>query len=621
MPAPSSASANSASWRSGAISSPIHPPSRCCRRRPFTSPADQSPNWWHRGRKNSAATSRPPIAQAPLKIVRGTDVWLIDHQGRGYLDCYNNVAQIGHCHPKVVAALANQAAILNTNTRYLHDNLIDYADRLTASLPDPLSVCYFVCSGSEANDLAVRMAKSATGRRDFIVIDWAYHGHTEPLIDLSPYKYKRSGGGGRPAWVHEVPLPDAYRAPADWPRDEIGRRYAAAVREVAERLAEEGRPPAAFWAESLPSCGGQIVLPDGYLRDAYRHARAAGALTLADEVQVGFGRTGMKYWEFQRHGVVPDFVAMGKPIGAGHPMAALVTTADVATAFANGMEYFNTFGGNPVAAAVGLAVLDVIDGEGLVDNARAMGAHLLAEFRGMMQRYPFIGDVRGEGLFLGIDIVTDRASKTHDGARANRIANRARDLGVLFGTDGPYDNVIKLRPPLTFKPEHAALLVEVLEQCFAEELARVRRETLNTRFVHLGAQAWLRLILRSWSNRQTEAPPWTSSAPATSSACLPMASIPIPASRCRQPARCSGRMWCGPCTAPSRRSTATSGASSAARGSPPTPARCGSRTKIACCHERFDRGDAIDQIAALHARTEVAIRERLVKLGRLPPTH
>ncbi len=407
-------------------------------------------------------------SKAPLKIVRGEDVWLYDDTGRAYLDCFNNVAHVGHCHPAVVGALSRQARTLNTNTRYLHDNILDYADRLTRTLPEPLSVCYFVTSGSEANDLAVRMAKAHTGRRDFIVVDWAYHGHTESLIELSPYKYKRGGGAGRPEHVHEVPLPDAYRAPADWPRGEIGRRFAAPVAETAARLSREGRPAAVYITETVWSCGGQIFAPDGYFRDAYAAARQAGAVVIADEVQIGFGRAGSGMWSFERHGVVPDIVTFGKPIGNGHPMAALVTTPEIAASFANGMEFFATFGGNPVSCAVGLAVLDVIEQEGLIANAKTQGKYLLGRFRRLQERFPAIGDVRGEGLFLGLDLVTDRKTKAHDGEIAGRVTMRCRELGVLIGTDGPHDNVLKMRPPMTLRREHADLLLHTLERAFAD---------------------------------------------------------------------------------------------------------------------------------------------------------
>lgn len=406
----------------------------------------------------------------PLKIVRGEDVWLIDDHGRAYLDCYNNVAHLGHAHPRVVAALTKQAARLNTNTRYLQDGLIDYAERLTSSLPDPLSVCYFVCSGSEANDLALRMAQAHTGQKDIIVVDWAYHGHLAPLIDISPYKYKRTGGQGRPEHVHEVPLPESYRAPTEWPREELGRRYAEPVRSVGQMLACRGTGPAAFIAETIPSVGGQVFLPEGYLSTAYTHAREAGAVCIADEVQVGFGRNGRHMWAFQGHGVVPDIVTMGKPIGNGHPMAALVTTPEIAASFDSGMEYFNTFGGNSVSCAVGLAVLETLEDEDLLENARVVGDYLLAGFRALQQRYDAIGDVRGEGLFFGLDIVSDRRSKAHDGETAGRIVERMKAHGVLAGTDGPYDNVIKMRPAMTFSREHADLLLEVLGQALDEVL-------------------------------------------------------------------------------------------------------------------------------------------------------
>lgn len=404
----------------------------------------------------------------PLKIVRGEDVWLIDDYGRAYLDCYNNVAHLGHAHPRVVSALTEQAATLNTNTRYLQDGLVDYAERLTSTLPDPLSVCYFVCSGSEANDLALRMAQAHTAQQDVIVVDWAYHGHLAPLIEISPYKYKRKGGQGKPSHVHEVPLPERYRAPTEWPLDELGARYAEPIRSIGQMLACRNTGPAAFIAETIPSVGGQVFLPEGYLSTAYAHAREAGAVCIADEVQVGFGRNGRHMWAFQGHGVVPDIVTMGKPIGNGHPMAALVTTPEIAASFDSGMEYFNTFGGNTVSCAVGLAVLETLEAEGLLANARIIGDYLLAGFEELQERYDVIGDVRGEGLFFGLDIVSDRRSKAHDGDTAGRIVERMKARGVLAGTDGPYDNVIKMRPAMTFAREHGDLLLTVLDQAFQD---------------------------------------------------------------------------------------------------------------------------------------------------------
>ncbi len=403
----------------------------------------------------------------PLKIVRGEGVWLIDEGGRAYLDCYNNVAHLGHAHPEVVEVLAAQAAVLNTNTRYLHDTIIDYAERLTALLPAPLTVCAFACTGSEANELALRMARAHTGRRDVVTLDWAYHGHTQALIDVSPYKYKRRGGTGRPDHVWEAALPDSYRAPADWPIAEHGARFARSVDAQIAAMAGQGRAPSAFIAESCPSVGGQIMLPPGYLDAAYRSVRAAGGVVIADEVQVGFGRIGSHMWGFEQQGVVPDIVTLGKPIGNGHPLSAVVTTREIADAFANGMEYFNTFGGNAVSCAVGLKVLDIIERDGLRGNAQAVGEGLLARFRALADRHAEIGDVRGSGLFLGIELVEDRTSKRPATERARAIVQKARELGVLIGTDGPDDNIVKLRPAMIFSPANADHLMQVIETAFA----------------------------------------------------------------------------------------------------------------------------------------------------------
>lgn len=403
----------------------------------------------------------------PLHIVGGDDVWLVAADGRRYLDCYNNVAHVGHCHPRVVAALSAQARRLNTNTRYLHENVLAYAERLKATLPEGLDTFFFVNSGSEANDLALRIARTATGRQPIAVLDWAYHGHTQALIEISPYKYKRRGGPGRLPSVIELPLPDPYRAPDDWPLFEHGPRFAAeARRELRDGIASAGAP-AAFIAETIPSVGGQVFLPDGYLAEVYAAVRASGGLCLADEVQVGFGRVGRHMWAFEGHGVVPDIVTMGKPAGAGHPLGIVATRRALADAFANGMEYFNTFGGNPVSSVVGLAVLDVLRDERLLENAVIEGDYLLGRFRALADVHTCIGDVRGQGLFFGLEIVGNRASKAPDGETASAVVQRAKTLGVLMGTDGPHDNVIKLRPPMTFRREHSDLLVDVLDRAFA----------------------------------------------------------------------------------------------------------------------------------------------------------
>ncbi|MEE8467563.1 MAG: aminotransferase class III-fold pyridoxal phosphate-dependent enzyme, partial [Planctomycetota bacterium] len=295
----------------------------------------------------------------PLKIVRGSGTYLFDESGRRYLDCVNNVCHVRHCHPRVVEAAARQMAELNTNTRYLHDHLVTYARRLTELLPDPLGVCALVCSGSEANELALRLARAATGRRGVVVLDAAYHGNAGALVEISPYKFDGPGGRGRPQHVHVAPTPDPYRGEHRGP--DAGLRYAGSVRDALQRGEETGIPAGAFLSESLLGCAGQIDPPPGFLAAAFEHVRAAGGVCIADEVQVGFGRVGSHFWGFETQGAVPDVVTLGKPIGNGHPMAAVVTTPEISEAFDTGMEYFNTFGGNPVSCAVGLAVLDVIE--------------------------------------------------------------------------------------------------------------------------------------------------------------------------------------------------------------------------------------------------------------------
>ncbi len=408
----------------------------------------------------------------PIKFVRGDGVWLIDDRGRAYLDCFNNVCHIGHAHPVVVEALARQAATLNTNTRYLHDNIVAYAERLTATMPGELSVAGFVNSGSEANGLALRLMRAHTGRENAIVLDWAYHGTTQELIDISPYKFQRKGGKGQKAHVHVAPVPDSYHVSADWPVEEHGKRFAEGVAELIATMRAKGEAPAFFMAESIPSIAGQVFLPDGYLREVYQMVREAGGVCVADEVQVGFGRVGSHWWAFETQGVVPDIVTMGKPIGDGHPLAAVVATREIADSFNNGMEYFNTFGGNPVSCAVGLAVLDVIEGEDLRRNALDVGNYLMAGFRALQQRFEAIGDVRGMGLFLGIELVKDRKTKAPATEFAKAVSNGARQRGVLIGTEGPHDNVLKMRPPMIFSKRDADHLLAALEETFATVTAK-----------------------------------------------------------------------------------------------------------------------------------------------------
>ncbi len=406
----------------------------------------------------------------PLEMVRGKGAYLFDDGGQPYLDCVNNVAQVGHSHPRVVPAGQEQMAVLNTNTRYLHDSLTEYARRLADTLPDPLGVCFFVCTGSEANELALRMARTHTGRDGMVVLEGGYHGNTSSLVQMSSYKFEGPGGAGPPPWVACVPMPDGYRGRYRSSDPECGARYAEEIGRAVEAL---GGRPAGFLFESILSCGGQIPLPDGFLRGAFERVRAAGGVCIADEVQVGFGRAGSSFWAFETHGVVPDIVTMGKPIGNGHPLAAVVTTPEIADSFNNGMEYFNTFGGNPVSCRIGLAVLDVIEAEGLQEHSRRVGERLLAGLQGLVARHPIVGEARGTGLFQGIELVTDRESLDPAPRHATYLVERMRDRGILLSTDGPLHNVVKIKPPLVFDEDDADRLVNTLDEVLEEDALRV----------------------------------------------------------------------------------------------------------------------------------------------------
>lgn len=384
----------------------------------------------------------------PLHLIEGRGQYLFAADGRPYLDLVNNVCHVGHCHPQVVKAIARQAERLNTNTRYLHENIDRFARRLLETLPDELDTCFFVNSGSEANELALRLARTATGAHDVLVVDGAYHGSTGNCVAMSPYKFDGPGGSGAPDWVHVVPMPDGYRGEIRGHDADTGAGYALEVGRVVGEACAKGRSIAGFFVEPILSCGGQIPLPPGYLSAAYEHVRKAGGLAIADEVQVGFGRVGDAFWGFQLHEVVPDIVVMGKPIGNGHPLGAVVTTRRIAEAFDNGMEFFSTFGGNPVSCACGLAVLDVIADENLQERARRLGSHFLAGLEALMSKHPLIGDVRGKGLFLGIELVRDRKTLEPADTEAGTVVNIMRERGILLSTDGPLNNVIKIKPPM-----------------------------------------------------------------------------------------------------------------------------------------------------------------------------
>lgn len=411
--------------------------------------------------------------ESHLKIVKGALQYLYDDKGNTYIDCVNNVSHVGHCHPTVVRAMQKQIGTLNTNTRYLHDGLTEYAARLTAKLPPSLSVCYFVNSGSEANDLAIRMSRNYTQQHDVIVLDHAYHGTSTLAIELSPYKFDGSGGRGKREYVHKAASPNQYRGEVRHGHPSgAGEAYANDVQRIVEALSGDGKRPAAFICETMLGVGGQIPLPAGYLRHAYEHVRAAGGVCVADEVQVGFGRAGDSFWGFELQGVVPDVVVLGKPIGNGHPLAAVVVTEKIAAAFDNGMEYFNTFGGNPVSMAAGLAVLDVIEQEELQRHARETGEHLMQMLRGMQPRYPAMGEVRGHGLFIGVEYVKDAVSLEPAVTELAAVVEKMRHRGFLLGIDGPLNNVLKIKPPLVFAKSNADSMVfhlnEVMSELYSE---------------------------------------------------------------------------------------------------------------------------------------------------------
>jgi 4-aminobutyrate aminotransferase-like enzyme len=335
---------------------------------------------------------------------------------------------------------------------------------LTSTLPEPLQVCYFVNSGSEANELALRLAFAHTQRNEVIVLDGAYHGNTTTLVDISPYKCEGPGGKGLAPWAHKVPKPDAYRGPHRGHGKDVGIAYAEYVRECCDELVSTDRPPALFISESIIGCGGQIVLPDGYLEEAFRVVREAGGICAVDEVQVGFGRVGTHMWAFETQGVVPDIVTLGKPIGNGHPLGAVITTAEIAASFANGMEFFNTFGGNPVSCAVGMAVLDVIEEEELQKRALEVGKYLTDGFRTLSERHPLIGDIRGLGLFMGVELVLDRKKLTPATRETHQLIERVKEDGILLSAEGPFYNVLKIKPPLQFDETDADLLLGAVDR-------------------------------------------------------------------------------------------------------------------------------------------------------------
>ncbi|SNR47490.1 aminotransferase class III-fold pyridoxal phosphate-dependent enzyme [Flavobacterium sp. ov086] len=403
-----------------------------------------------------------------LKIVKGALQYLYDDKGRTFVDCVNNPSHVGHCHPVVVRKMQKQIATLNTNTRYLNDAITEYAEKLTATLPEKLSVCYFVNSGSEANDLAIRMSRHFTKQKDIIVLDHAYHGTSTVAMEMSPYKFDSKGGSGQMPWIHKAINPDLYRGPYKYGDAKAGEKYAADVQRIIEDLKKEDKAPAVFICETLLGVGGQIPLPENYLKTAYDYVRAAGGVCIADEVQVGFGRIGDHFWGFELQNVVPDIIVLGKPIGNGHPLAAVIVTEEIADSFNNGLEYFNTFGGNPVSMTTGLAVLDVIQDEEMQKHALEVGNHLMNGLKGLMAKHPIISDVRGHGFFIGAEMVKDRTTMEPAVPEIDIVVEKMKANGYLLSTDGPLHNVLKIKPPMTFSKQNADEMVKLLDIALSE---------------------------------------------------------------------------------------------------------------------------------------------------------
>jgi 4-aminobutyrate aminotransferase-like enzyme/Ser/Thr protein kinase RdoA (MazF antagonist) len=406
--------------------------------------------------------------QEPVMFVRGWKHHLFDQWGRPYLDAYNNVPHVGHAHPRLRAVAADQMARMNSNTRYLHRAQRDFADKLISKMPPGLEVCFFVNSGSEANELALRLARAATGGYDIVTPDHGYHGNTTGCIDISAYKFNKPGMGGRKPWVHLVDVADDYRGRFRAEDPACADSYAAQVDDALAAVTARGGRLAGFICETFPSVGGQIIPPQRYLAGVYARIRAAGGVCIADEVQTGLGRLGVHYFAFEQQGVTPDIVVLGKPIGNGHPIAAVVTTAEIARRFAQGPEFFSTFGGSTLSCRIGREVLDIVDDEGLQDNAARMGRRLLEGLRALQARHDCVGQVRGLGLFTGVDLVASRDTRAPATAIADHAINRLRDMRILIGREGPADNILKIRPPLTIDAEGVDHICDALDRVLAE---------------------------------------------------------------------------------------------------------------------------------------------------------
>ncbi|WP_290703981.1 aminotransferase class III-fold pyridoxal phosphate-dependent enzyme [Amphritea sp.] len=412
-------------------------------------------------RYNTMGKSSPLFYEQPLHLVRGEGVWLFDNEGKRYLDVYNNVPHVGHCNPRVVEALHQQATTLNIHTRYLHDNIVEYIERLTATFGDGLSMAMLTCTGSEANELAMRMARHCTGGQGMIVTDFAYHGNTEAVAEI--------GTGFMPEAKHtkrvkSFPIPDSYRGIDGVAEDKLADAYVACIQRAIDEFTEEGIKVAGMLVCPDFANEGLLNVPKGFMERATALVRKAGGVLIADEVQVGFGRSGKHMWAHQWYDLTPDIVTMGKPMGNGHPLAGLVARADMIEEFSKVAMYFNTFGGNPVSCAVGMAVLDALQEDRLMENALSTGAYVTRGLRRLQEKYPLIGEVRELGMFFAVELVLDRTTKAPAIVEARRVINLMRDKGVLISTIGVTDSILKLRPPMPFQPEHADLLLATLDE-------------------------------------------------------------------------------------------------------------------------------------------------------------
>jgi len=401
----------------------------------------------------------------PLYLVRGEGVWLFDNEGKRYLDCYNNVPSVGHCHPHVVEQVTRQIATLNTHTRYLHHAIVEFAEMLVDTLPGDLSVCMLVCTGTEANDLAYRIARAVTGHEGAICTDGAYHGNSTLVSELSPEFSRRRP---KPDLIADVPPPDGYRGPIGRDQPDYAQQYADFVDDAIAELADNGHRPAMMIIDSIFDGAGIHTPPPEYQQKVHEKVRAAGGLIVCDEVQSGLTRLGDNWWGFMDSGVVPDIVTMGKPMGDGHPLAVVVTTPEIAKAFARETDYFNTFGGNPVSAQAGKAVLEVVRRENLLANVKRSGDYLLNGFRQLAETHELIGDIRGKGLFLAVELVRDRDTREPAAEETGEVLELMREAGVLIARIGRNRNTLKIRPPLVFTIEHAEIALGALADALAK---------------------------------------------------------------------------------------------------------------------------------------------------------